>query len=69
MKHIPDWLRVRLHAALDQALNDCPAPAHAVEVGFEGEDPHTFYIRIPTLMTDDGLDGAMDMACEAPLGH
>jgi hypothetical protein len=57
MNPVADWFRARLHAALDRALD---AYQGEVRYGIEGEAPETFWIEVPTQLSDEQLDAAMD---------
>ncbi len=63
MKPVPDWFRARLHAALDAALDSCQGD---VSFAVEGEAPALLWIRVPTQLTDEQLDAAMDAAARWP---
>ena len=57
MKPVPDWFRARLHAALDRALDACGG---VVNFGVGGLAPASFWIRMPTQLSDEQLSDAMD---------
>lgn len=63
MPTVPAWFRARLHAALDAALDACQGD---VKFAVEGEAPATFWIKVPTQITDKQIDAAMDAATRWP---
>jgi hypothetical protein len=63
MPTIPAWFRARLHAALDTALDSCQGD---VKFAVEGEAPATFWIKVPTQLSDEQLDAAMDANVHTP---